>query len=98
MMRTRKLIVKEGEGFHVGPCYELSRRAKRYSCDITVWTKRGAFDAKSGLQMLEAGMMPGERVELCYDGTGAEEADEALDSFLLKYFDRDEEDETCWSL
>ncbi len=86
-MCRQLLRVKTVEGLHVGPCYELSRQAKRHPCRITVKTRRGMFDAKSGLQLLEAGMEPGERVELCFDGSGEEEAEAALECFVLRYFE-----------
>ncbi len=86
-MRRRILRVKTGEGLHIGPCYELSRQAKNYPCRITVKTRRGIFNAKSGLQLLEAGMEPGEPAELCCDGPGEEEADAGLSSFVQRYFE-----------
>lgn len=87
MMYRRSLTVKAEEGLHVGPCYELSRQAKHYLCNITVTTRRGKFNAKSGLQLLEAGMEPGEKVELCCEGVDAEKADAALDGFVMQYFE-----------
>lgn len=65
-MKTVSMKLKKG--LHVGPCYELSKWAKQYPCSISVKTRRGKFNAKSGLQLLQAGLEPDEYVEFYFNG------------------------------
>lgn len=81
-------------GLHVGPSYELSKLAKKYPCKISVKTRHGVFNVKSGLQLLQAGLEPYETAEFYYDGIGEEEADKAIEDFLQQFF-CDEEKKRC---
>ena len=94
MMCIRMLTVRTMEGLHVGPCYDLSRRAKCYSCSITVKTRRGVYNVKSGLQLLQAGLGPGEKAEFCFEGEKAETEREKMKIFIMQYFEI-EEDREC---
>ncbi len=86
-MFRKKLTVGFPEGLHVGPGYELSRRARRYPCRVELRTAKGTFDAKNGLQVLRAGVGPGGELELVCEGEREAEAGEALYAFLANTSD-----------
>lgn len=81
-MFTRRLTVSLPEGIHVGPGYAFCRLARRWPCQVTLSTRHGIYNAKSGLEVLQAGLGPGAEVELQCDGIGEEEAGQALAAFL----------------
>ena len=88
-MNKRTIFVETG--LHIGPSYELAKTAKKYPCEITVKTRHGIFNVKSGLQLLQAGLEPGEKAEFLCDGISENEADKAIEKFFLQFFENEEE-------
>lgn len=82
-MFVRRLKVSLPEGLHVGPGYLFCRLARRWPCRITLSTRHGTYNAKSVLELLQAGLGPGAEVELQCDGAGESEAGEILAAFLI---------------
>ncbi len=60
--------------FHVGPAYELACSARAFPCAIEIRTSSGTFDAKSGLKILQARLVPEKDLEVRCSGEREEEA------------------------
>lgn len=81
-MFRQRVSVAFPEGLHVGPAYQLAKLAKAWPCQVYVSSPHGTFPAKSGMEVLRAGVGPGGQVELICEGEGEQEAGLALTAFL----------------
>jgi phosphocarrier protein HPr len=74
----RQLKIARPEGLHIRPAAELSKLASQFAARIILRYGDREVDAKSVLDILTLGAMPGETVELCASGSDASLAVDAL--------------------
>ncbi|HSN93843.1 MAG TPA: HPr family phosphocarrier protein [Anaerolineaceae bacterium] len=68
-MKTIEVVVQSACGLHARPAFDFTKRAKKYSCKITL-TKSGheAINAKSIIEVLSLGVSCGEVISISCDG------------------------------
>lgn len=83
-MISKEIVVRCESGLHNRQATYFVQKANEFDCGI--WLESGSrkMNAKSLLGIMSLGIVTGATVILCADGTGEEEAMEALESLLLR--------------
>jgi phosphotransferase system HPr (HPr) family protein len=82
----RIVIIKNEQGIHARPAYELVRIASQFNSNINLECKGSLIDTKSYMNILSASLEKDDAVKIIADGSDEEEAVEALEKFLSSNF------------
>ncbi len=83
----RTVTVRNAQGIHARPADLLAKTASQF--DATIWIEREGerIDAKSILSLLTLAAVEGTRLEICAEGTDAEEAVATMAELIESGFD-----------
>ncbi len=82
LMFERETTVGPEEGLHARPAARFVQTAKQFSSRITVSNDDREANAKSSMKIMSLGAKKGEKVVIRAEGDDAEEAVEALATFI----------------
>ena len=83
--------IKNAEGLHMRPAMKFVDLASRFPCDITVSNDEMKADAKSIMDLLTLGAVPGAQVTVSADGKDAQEALETIANLVDRNFEEEGE-------
>lgn len=77
-----ELVIKNEVGLHARPAAQFCTEAKKFTADISISKDGKAFDAKSIIMVMSAGIENGDKVAIEATGSDASAAEKALAEFL----------------
>lgn len=73
-MITKEIILRNESGLHARPATEIAKSAAKYSCSIKFDVKGTAYNAKSVLNIMSAGIKNNTQIKIVCDGTDEDQA------------------------
>jgi phosphocarrier protein HPr len=83
---TRTVVIVNVEGLHARPALLISKEATKYQSRIQIICRSERVDARSALDMLTLGAMPGTELVIEAEGEDAEQAVEMLAALVASGF------------
>lgn len=79
-----ELVIKNEVGLHARPAAQFCTEAKKYASDVSISKDGKAYDAKSIIMVMSAGIECGDKVSIEATGSDASTAEKELAAFLDK--------------
>jgi phosphocarrier protein len=92
MIRERQVTILNKKGLHVRPAAAFAQEAGKFKSRIRILRDGRSFDAKSSLDLLMIGAVPGTSLVIQADGDDADQAVASLAKFIEDRFGMKEDD------
>ena len=73
-MITQEITLKNEAGLHARPATEIAKNASKYGCDIKFDVNGKAYNAKSVLNIMSAGIKNNTQIKIICDGVDEKQA------------------------
>lgn len=91
-MRAKRMVpLLHRTGLHLRPAKRIWDTANQFQSEVWITWKGRKANAKSLLEMVALGALPGAELQVEADGADAEEAVKALEELILKSINQNED-------